>query len=93
MTSKNKTVLTPEQVKIILDRASYPEPSFLELGKCRYSDIVRVLFPIEPMPDGARPYHSKISEPRCTSVGHPGKDGPASECPHPDCVVKTIMES
>jgi hypothetical protein len=90
--------MTPDEIRSIVDAFQSREKLRSENplrpgGRIGYYDIARSMFPVEKMPDGAVYYCSTSPEPWCASQGHPGQNGPASGCSHPECVVRTVMES
>lgn len=86
-----KLGLTLDQIKALVERANSQRP--LSQFRMSYFDIAKAMIPIEKMPDGALPCYATNPEPWCTSDGHPGWNGPAAECTHPDCIIRTILES
>lgn len=53
------------------------------------------MFSVQPMavPSASIFYVDYVSAKYCRDEGHSGNGGPITECPHPDCVVRSVIDS
>lgn len=85
--------LTPEQVKAVVEAAGRPRPQPPTAGRLNYHQIARDMFPVEQLPPGALPVYDKDPEPTCFDSDHPGFMKPMSQCDHPECVARYVLET
>lgn len=64
-----------------------PGPGLIEVPLVEYGTPIRVA------DIKSRRFDLIDRGPRCSADGHPGKGGRVDECPHPECVVRAVLES